>query len=68
MQHYGMQRNSLQGDGGILSAARKDARGNERFWFDEAQTWTERLKAKNAFWHEFAENPELPGTYHGSDR
>jgi hypothetical protein len=38
--------------------------GNERFWFDEAQTWTERLKAKNAFWHEFAENPELAGTYH----
>jgi len=29
---------------------------------------TQRLKAKNAFWHEFAENPELPGTYHGSDR
>jgi hypothetical protein len=22
---------------------------NEHFWLDEAQTWTERLKAKNAF-------------------
>jgi hypothetical protein len=46
MQHYGMQRNSLQGDGGILSAARKDARGNERFWFDEAQTWDTATKSQ----------------------
>jgi hypothetical protein len=44
---------------------------NERFWLDEAQTWTERLKAENAFWHQFADKPELSGAYGGpspSDR
>jgi hypothetical protein len=39
---------------------------NERFWLDEAQTWTERLKAKNAFWHQFADKPELPAVYRGA--
>jgi hypothetical protein len=28
---------------------------NERFWLDEAQTWTDRLKAKRAFWCQFAD-------------
>jgi hypothetical protein len=27
---------------------------------DEAQTWADRLKAKNAFRHQFADKPELP--------
>jgi hypothetical protein len=36
---------------------------NERFWLDEAQTWTERLKAKNAFWHQFANKPEPPAKH-----
>jgi hypothetical protein len=39
---------------------------NERFWLDEAQTWAERLKAKNAFWHQFAHKPELPRQYRGA--
>jgi hypothetical protein len=29
---------------------------SERFWLREAQTWAELLKAKNAFWHEFADS------------
>jgi hypothetical protein len=28
---------------------------SERFWLDEAQTWADRLKAKTAFWHQFAD-------------
>ena len=39
---------------------------NERFWLDEAQTWTERLKAKRAFWRQFADKPELPVKYSGA--
>jgi hypothetical protein len=35
---------------------------SERFWLEEAQTWTERLKAKNAFWHQLADKPVLPAT------
>jgi hypothetical protein len=36
---------------------------NERFWLDEAQTWAERLKAKRAFWRQFADKPELSVKY-----
>jgi hypothetical protein len=39
---------------------------NERFWLDEAQTWTERLKAKRAFWRQFAGKPELSAKYDGA--
>jgi hypothetical protein len=40
---------------------------NERFWLDEAQTWTtERLKAKRAFWRQFADKAELPVKYCGA--
>jgi hypothetical protein len=36
---------------------------NERFWLSEAQTWAELLKAKNAFWHQFAGKPKLSGQH-----
>jgi len=39
---------------------------SERFWLDEAQTWADRLKAKNAFWRQFADKPELAAKYHGA--
>ena len=39
---------------------------NERVWLDEAQTWTERLKAKRAFWRQFAGKPELSAKYDGA--
>jgi hypothetical protein len=39
---------------------------DESFWMDEARTWAERLKAKNAFWHQFAGKPELPAKYDGA--
>jgi hypothetical protein len=39
---------------------------DESFWLDEAQTWADRLKAKNAFWHQFAGKPELPAKYDGA--
>jgi hypothetical protein len=39
---------------------------SERFWLDEAQTWADRLKAKNAFWRQFADKPELTAKYHGA--
>jgi hypothetical protein len=38
----------------------------ERFWLDEAQAWADRLRAKRAFWHQFADKPELPAKYHGA--
>jgi hypothetical protein len=31
---------------------------NERFWLDEAQVWADRLKPRNAFWHQFAGQPK----------
>jgi hypothetical protein len=39
---------------------------NERFWLAEAQTWAERLKASNAFWHQFADKPEWPEKHSGA--
>ena len=39
---------------------------NERFWLDEAQIWADRLKAQNAFWHQFADEPDLPAKYDGA--
>jgi hypothetical protein len=39
---------------------------DERFWLDEAQTWADRLKSKNAFWRQFADKPELPGKCDGA--
>src|SRR5450631_859796 len=39
---------------------------NELFWLDEAQIWADRLKAQNAFWHQFADEPDLPAKYDGA--
>ena len=36
---------------------------NERFWLDEAQISADRLKAQNAFWHQFADELDLPAKY-----
>jgi hypothetical protein len=36
---------------------------SERFWLGEAQNWEDRLKAKKAFWHQFADKPQQPAKY-----
>jgi hypothetical protein len=32
---------------------------NEGFWMAEARIWAELLKAKRAFWHQFADRPKF---------
>jgi hypothetical protein len=32
---------------------------DESFWLAEARIWAELLKAKRAFWHQFADKPKF---------